>query len=132
MKVIILSLMPLFLIYVLLDIFSNNDDSLAKVSLYLSLPIALICFFKPTYGLYFFALLNYYNDFYKKLATYYGYASMTIIIQVLAVTLVALAALTIGALRHEQNTTGRISKRSKAILAIMVVLGGIQTLVETK
>lgn len=84
-------------VFVILHIIFNPTGGLAGLLKYSAVPLILISFLSPKAGLVLLCFVNFYADYYKKLAVFYGTSSMMTVIEVLALSMAMVGAVIGGA-----------------------------------
>lgn len=105
-------------IFVILQIIFNPTGGLAGLLKYVAVPLVLISFLTPKTGLVLLCWVNFYADYYKKLAVYYGTSSMMTVMEVLALSMAMVGAILLGT-TAQSLLRGPVPDRTSIIISIV-------------
>ncbi len=109
----------------LVKVLSSPTGGLAGMIKYAAAPLLLLCFVSPRTGLVIISFMGFYGDYYKKLAVYYGTASLSTVIEVLAVSVLLVVATMMGALMQVLFKGLKPDRTSVVIGVVTVLLTGL-------
>lgn len=108
-------------VFVILHIIFNPTGGLAGLLKYAAVPLLAVCFLAPKSGLVMLCWVNFYADYYKKLAVYHGTSSMMTVMEVLALSMAMVGAVLAGTLA-QALLRGPAPDRTSTLIAIVSAL----------
>lgn len=122
-NIIIFALILIGVLFLVPTILLNNTGGISGAIKIIGIGAAVLAFAKPKLGIYIVAIEVAYLDYFKKLGTYYGAASQSTVIEILAMSMLAIGALWVSILlRVAANRRG--FKRHEVLFILMTVIWG--------
>lgn len=112
-------------ILMLVKVLNSPTGGLAGMIKYAAIPLLIVCFVSPRSGLVLISFMGFYGDYYKKLAVNFGTASLSTVIEVLAVSVAMVAAVIAGAVMQVIFKGVKPDRTSVVLLVITTVLTGL-------
>lgn len=111
-------------VFIMLHIIFNPTGGLAGLLKYSAIPLVLVCFLSPKIGLVLLCWINFYADYYKKLAVFYGTSSMMTVMEVLALSMAMVGAIIGGAVAQALLRGPMPDKITRNVFIISILLTG--------